>query len=80
MALTTIPENLGNLDPVSKFEQMRNAVAAIALLVFSKGNIVGSVHLIPRIATCCKTGDGRNEPWIVNSHIDLATWNDVYNS
>ena len=77
--LTTIPENLGNLDPVSKFVQVRKAPAAVALQVFSVGNIVGCAHVIPEIATSSKTGDGRNERWIVNSHIDLATWNDVEN-
>jgi hypothetical protein len=43
------------------------------------GNIVGCAHVIPEIATSSKTGDGRNERWIVNSHIALVTWNDVYN-
>jgi hypothetical protein len=43
------------------------------------GNIVGCAHIIPEIATTSKTGNGWNERWIVNSHIDLATWNDVYN-
>jgi hypothetical protein len=79
MPLTTIPEISGNLDPVSKFVQVRKAPAAIALHVFSVGNIVGCVHVIPEIATNTKTADVRNERWIVNSHIDLATWNDVYN-
>jgi hypothetical protein len=79
LALTTIPENSDNLDPVSKFEQVRNAPATVALQVFSMGNIVGWAHVIPEIATSSKTGDGRNERWIVNSHLDLATWNDVYN-
>jgi len=79
LALTTIPENSGNLDPVSKFVQVRKAQAAVALQVFSMGNIIGCVHVIPEIATSSKTGDGWNEGWIVNSHIDLATWNDVYN-
>jgi len=79
MALTTIPENSGNLDPVSKFVQVRTAPAAVALQVFSVGNIVSCAHVIPEIATSSMTGDGRNERWIVNSHIDLATWNDVYN-
>jgi hypothetical protein len=78
LALTTIPENSGNLDPVSKFVQVRKAPAAVALQVFSVGNIVGCAHVIPEIATTSKPGDGRNEQWIVNSHIDLATWNDVY--
>jgi hypothetical protein len=79
LALTTIPENSGNLDPVSKFVQLRNALAAVALQVFSVGNIVGCAHVIREIATSSKTGDGWNERWIVNSHLDLATWNDVYN-
>jgi hypothetical protein len=77
-ALTTIPENSGNLDPVSKFVQVRKAPAALAFQVFSMGNIVDCAHMIPEIATSSTTGDGRNERWIVNRHIDLATWNDVY--
>jgi hypothetical protein len=79
MALTTIPENSGNLEPVSKFVQVRKAPAAVAFQVFRVGNIVGCVHVIPEIATSTKTEDGWNERWIVNSHIDLATLNDVYN-
>jgi len=78
LALTTIPENTGNLDPVSQFVQVRKAPAAIALLVFSVGNIVSGERIIREIATSSKTVDGQNERWIVNSHIDLATWNDVY--
>jgi hypothetical protein len=79
LVLTTIPENSGNLDPHLIFAQVRKAPAAIALQVFGVGNIVGFTHIFPEIATSSKTGDGRNEQWIVNSHIDLATWNDVYN-
>ena len=41
LAQTTMPENSGNLDPVSKFVQVRKAPAAVALHVFSVGNIVG---------------------------------------
>jgi len=78
MALTTILENLGNLDPFLKFVQVRKALAAVALQVFSVGNIVSCVQGIPEIATTTKTGDGQNERSIVNNHIDLATWNDVY--
>jgi len=79
LALTTIPETSGNLDLVSKFVQLRKAPAAGALQVLSVGDIVGCAHITPEIATSSKTGDGRNEGWIVNSHIYLATWNDVYN-
>jgi hypothetical protein len=54
-------------------------MAAIALQVFSVGNVVGCTHVFPEIATSSQTGDGQNEQRIVNSHIDLATWNDEYN-
>jgi len=60
LVLTTIPENNGNLDPISKFVQVRKAPAAVALLVFSVGNIVGCAYVIPEIVTSSKTGDGRN--------------------
>jgi hypothetical protein len=73
LALTTIPENSSNLDPVSKFVQVRKAPEAVALQVFSMRNIVDCTHVIPEIATSTKTGDGHNVRWIVNSHIDLAT-------
>jgi hypothetical protein len=79
LALTTVPENRGNLDPVLNFVQVRKAPVAIALHVFSVGDNVGCTHNIPEIATSSKTGDGRNKCWIVNSHIDQVTWNDVYN-
>jgi hypothetical protein len=78
LALTTIPENSGYLDPVSKFVQVRNASAAVAVQVFSVRNIIGCTHVIPEIATSNKTGDRWNKLCIVKSHIDRATWNDVY--
>jgi len=74
-----MPENFGNMDPVSKFVQVRNPLAVVALPAFSVGIIIGCAHVIPEMPTSSKTRDGRNERWIVNSHIDLATWNDVYN-
>jgi len=79
LALTTMPEDSGNMDPVSKFVQVRTAPAAVALKVFSVGNIVGCAHVIPEIAVSSTTGDGQKEQWIVNSHIDPATQNDLYN-
>jgi hypothetical protein len=50
LVLTTIPENLGTLDPVSKFVQVRKAPVAVALQVFGVGNIVGGADVIPAIA------------------------------
>jgi len=57
LVVTTIPENSGNLDPVSKFVKVTNALVAILLQVFSMGNTVGCGHGIPKIATSSKTGD-----------------------
>jgi hypothetical protein len=79
LALTTRPDNSGNLDPVLKSVQLRTILAAVALKVFSLGNIVGCTHKTQQVAPSSKTGDGRNEQWIVNSHIGLAPRNDVYN-
>jgi len=79
LALTRIPENWGNLYPASKFVQWRTALAAVALQVFSLGNIVCCAPVIPEIFTCSKTGDGRNTQSIVHSYIAVATWNDAYN-
>jgi hypothetical protein len=78
LALATIPETSGNLDPVSKFVPVRKALSAIGSQVESMGNITSCVHLFLQIATSSMTRGGRNEDWIVNSHIDLPTSNDVY--
>jgi len=78
LTLTAIPEDFGNLDPVSECVQVRTAPTAVGLHFFSLGNIVGCAHLMPEIATSTRTGDGWNKRWIVNSHIDLVMWNDVY--
>jgi hypothetical protein len=79
LVLTPIHEDSSNLDPISKFVQVSKAPAAVALQVNSMGNIISCGHEIPEIATSCKTGDGRNERWIVNCHIDMMTQNHVYN-
>jgi len=78
LALTTIPANSGNLDPISKFVQVRNSPAADALQVVSVEKIVGCTYVVQEIASTSKTDDGLNKRWIVNRHIDLATWIEVY--
>jgi hypothetical protein len=67
------------LDPVSKFVQVRKAPAAVALEVFSVGNIIGCAHIIAEIAASSTTGDGRNARWIVDRQKHLVTSNDVFN-
>jgi hypothetical protein len=43
--------------------------------VLAAGHICSAVHLIPEVpSTSKKTNSG----WIVNSHIDLKTWNTIY--
>jgi hypothetical protein len=78
LVLTTISENSGNLDSISKFVLVRKTLATVALQVFSVGNIVRYAHVISEIVTRRKTADECNEQWIVNCHIYQATWNDVY--
>jgi hypothetical protein len=75
----TIHDNSGNLDPISKFVHVRKALAAVALQVISMVNIIRWTHLISETATRSETGDGWYKQWIVNRHIDLETWNGVYN-
>jgi hypothetical protein len=79
LALTTIPENSGTMNFISKPVPVRKAQAAFALQVFTVGNITGFAHEIAAIATCSLAGDGCKERRIVNRQVDLATWNDVYN-
>jgi hypothetical protein len=43
--------------------------------IIDAGNIDGAAHLIPEIPDTWKE---RNTGWLVNSHIDLATWNTIY--
>src|SRR5947209_5841503 len=43
--------------------------------VISVGNILGAAYVIPEEPDCSRS---QNKGWIVNSHIDLAIWNDVY--
>jgi hypothetical protein len=46
LALTTIPENPGNLDPVSKFSQVRLAPPATIYKIFTAENIIGCARVI----------------------------------
>jgi hypothetical protein len=78
LALTMIPVNYGNSNPISRFVAVRKSPAAIAVQVSSVGNIHGCGHTIPGIVPSCNTGDRWNEPLNVNSHIDLAASHMVY--
>jgi len=61
LALSTRHEISGNLDPVSKFVQVRIPLATVTWQECSVGTIVGCTQVIPGIATSRKTADGQNE-------------------
>jgi hypothetical protein len=74
-AQTTVPENSGHMDPVSTFVNVRLSPGSGGFRVVRVGNIVGCAHVIPQRSFTDKV---TNDRWIVNSHIDLMTWNVVY--
>jgi len=74
-----MPETSAYLHPVQKFVEVKNPQEAVTLQMFSVGNNVSYMNLIPDIARSSKTGDRQNVEWIVNSYLDLATLNHRYN-
>jgi len=56
LALTTMPWNSGNLDPVSKLVQVWQALAWFAMHVLSMGNIVRSTRIFLEIVPSSNTG------------------------
>jgi hypothetical protein len=71
----TIPSGGGMPERASGMVRVREATRGSGYMVISGGNITGAAHLIPE-----EPGPlGKShKAWIVNSHIDLATWNEVY--
>ena len=74
---TTIPAILWNMDPVSPYVRVSKVHAAVALPALCVGIIVGCAEVIREITTRSRKGGGRNECWIADKHVDLATKNDV---
>ena len=71
----TKPANGGMPERISKLVRVVKPTTGEVDAVISAGNIVGAAHVIPEEPDSSKS---QNKGWIVNSHIDLATWNDVY--
>ena len=67
--------NGGMPEKASQLVRVVKPTPELVNTVISIGNIIGAAHLIPEelIST-----ERENKGWIVNSHIDLATWNDFY--
>ena len=71
----TRPANGGMPEKASKLVRVVKPTTGDVNAVISAGNVVGAAHVIPEQPV---SSGGQNNGWIVNSHIDLATWNDVY--
>jgi hypothetical protein len=71
----TKPANGGMPERASGLVRVVKPATGEVDAVISAGNIVGAAHVIPEEPA---TSRSENKGWIVNSHIDLATWNDIY--
>ena len=71
----TRPANGGMPEMASKLVRVIKPMRGEKNAVISAGNIVGAAHVIPEVPL---SAGAENTGWVVNSHIDLATWNDVY--
>jgi len=71
----TKPANGGMPEKASRLVRVVKPTTGAVDAVISAGNILGAAHLIPEEPDCSRS---ENKGWIVNSHIDLATWNDIY--
>jgi len=71
----TIP-SMGSIpERASTMVRVTEATKGSGYVVISGGNITSTAHLIPE-KTC--TSETTRKVWIVISHIDLTTWNEVY--
>jgi Plavaka transposase len=71
----TTPSAGGTPEKASGMVRVTKPTAGSCYAVISGGNIAGAAHLIPEEPV---SSGLPNNAWIVNSHIDLATWNEVY--
>ena len=72
---TTIPSVDGMPERASRMVRVMEATKGGGYTVISGGNITGAAHLIPEEPGTSRT---TRKALIVNSHIDLTTWNAVY--
>jgi len=72
---TTIPSVGGMPESASRMVRVTEATKGGGDAVISEGNITSAAHLIPEEPS---TSGTTRKAWIVNRHIDLTTWNEVY--
>jgi hypothetical protein len=72
---TTTPAAGGTPERASSMVKVTQPTTGSGYAVISGDSIGGAAHLIPEEPDCSGIS---NKGWMVNSHIDLATWNEVY--
>ena len=68
-----VPMNSGKQDEDSGLVWGMRPVGRSSYLVIELDEIQGAAHLIPESPM-----NARHDSWVVNSHIDVHTWNKVY--
>ena len=68
-----VPGNSGKLDEYLDLVRVMHPVSHSGYLVIEIDEIQRTAHLIPDSPM-----DATNDSWVVNSHIDVRTWNKVY--
>ena len=65
----------GTPERVSSMVKVIKPATGSGCTVISSDKIGGAAHLIPEEPDCSLI---KNKGWLVNSYVDLATWNEVY--
>jgi hypothetical protein len=74
LARITEPLNGGTADNAPAMPRVATPAAlAKRYAVIHADSIEGAAHLVPLLPD-----EEKNKRWIVNTHIDLETWNNVY--
>jgi len=74
-AQTTTLAAGGTPERASSMVKVIKPTTSSGYTVLSSDKIGGAAYLIPKEPDCSGI---KNKGWLVNSHIDLATWNEVY--
>jgi hypothetical protein len=71
----TRPANSGLPEATSQLVRVTKPASGVAYDIVNASRITGAAHLVPEEPNCTGVAP---RAWIVNSHIDFGTWNDIY--
>jgi hypothetical protein len=71
----TRPARSGLPEEASQLVRVVRPTSGVAYDVVNAFRITGAAHLVPEEPDSAGVA---SQAWVVNSHIDLATWNDIY--